>query len=102
MVAARLRPRPVGQQLVRGGVNLPGDKANAQYARTLRAYSRRDRSVSGRPASQRSNSAGTSVSSTPSLIRRASLFVAAAEAPSSRPRARFVATIAASAVTKSS
>jgi hypothetical protein len=49
-------------------------------ARMLRAYSR-DQCASGGPASQRSNSRGTAARSTASLIRRASLFVAAPEAP---------------------
>ena len=53
--------------------------SQAQYARTLRAYSRRLRSANGRPASQRSKRSGTSPTSMPSLIRRATLFVAAAE-----------------------
>ena len=60
-------------------------------ARTLRAYSRRDRSANGRPANQRSNSSGTSPSSTTSPIRRLSLFVATAEAgshPSADPVCR--------------
>lgn len=58
----------------------PGSpSATRSKARTLRAYSRRERSAKGRPASQRSNCAGISSTLTSSLIRRSSLFVDTAE-----------------------